>query len=129
MIEVTPFMKTMLVITSIIIEHWYGKIDKGHYDLDKRHGYYDDENDGGEKDDHRDDNYYEGEGNEEGENFEENGHYRKGYSTHSHQYKKYKDFYDEDYDSDFNERNGGYHYDHERENGRYYNEGRHDCNE
>lgn len=117
MIEVTPFTKTMLIITSIIItEHWYGKIDKDHHDLDKRHGYYDNEDDG-EKDDHRDDNYYEGKGGEKGENFEENGHYRKGYS--SHQYKKYKDFYDEDYDSDFDERNGG----------RYYNEGRHDCNE
>lgn len=46
--------------------------------MDKRHGYYDNEDDG-EKDDHRNDNYYEGEGGEKGENFEENGHYRKGY--------------------------------------------------
>lgn len=30
------------------------------------------------------DEYHEGEGGEEGENFEENGHCRKGYDTHGH---------------------------------------------
>lgn len=43
------------------------------------------------------------------------------------EYKKIH-LYDEDYDSDF-ERNGGYHYDHEWEDGWYCNEDRHDYNE
>lgn len=30
------------------------------------------------------DEYHEGEGGEEGENFKENGHCRKGYDTHGH---------------------------------------------
>lgn len=96
-------------------------------------GYYDDEDDGGEKD-HLDDNYYRRISRRRGENFEKNGHYRKGYDTHDHHKMKkvsikiYKDFYDEDCDSDFDECNGGYHYDQERENGPYYNEDRYDYN-
>ncbi|CAK9804941.1 hypothetical protein ANTPLA_LOCUS4262 [Anthophora plagiata] len=119
--------------------HDVEEANSGHHNLDENHGYYN-EDGGGKKNQHHDDGYYdehhEGEKGEKGEGFEENSNYKKGYSTHGHHevkklddFKKYKEFHDEDYESDFDEQDGGHHYDRDEEKGGHHKGSHHDYSE
>ncbi|KOC69592.1 hypothetical protein WH47_05535 [Habropoda laboriosa] len=119
--------------------HGVEEANRGHRSSNQDYGYYNE--DGGAKSDHlRNDGYYdehhEGETSEKGEGFQEKGHYGKGHSTHGHhevknldEFEKHKEFHDEDYDSAFDEQNGGHHYDREQDKGGHYRGGYRDYGE
>lgn len=119
--------------------HEADKVTRGHDNLDKGYGYYDD--DGKRKtyhhhDDDRYDKHHVGRESEKGEKLVDNGHYDNGHSTHGRhevkeldEYQNHNELYDEEHDSDFDEEDGGYRYGHEEEKGGDYKDDRHDYDE
>ncbi|XP_053995635.1 histidine-rich glycoprotein-like [Hylaeus anthracinus] len=116
--------------------HDFQENSKGHRDLNRHHESIfrnDDENEHRGHDDGFYDQHRESEEGENGDSFYKEGHYKKGYNIHGHhevenidEIKKHEEFHDEDYESDFDEYDGGHYYDYMYGNGGSHGEGRYD---